>query len=60
VVAIIGAIANIFSAIKEMARTGGNKDRLLYLPDWYYQQELAESVPLKMLFQLPLTRSGYM
>jgi len=44
-VAIIGAVAtitNVISAIKEMARTRGNKDRLFYLPDWYYQRELAD------------------
>ena len=42
---IIGAIAtitNVISAIKEIARTGGSKDRLLYLPDWYYQRELVD------------------
>ena len=41
---IIGAIANVINVIngiKEMA-IGGSKDRLLYLPDWYYQRELVD------------------
>jgi HK97 family phage portal protein len=37
----ISAIANIINAIKEMAKGGSTKNRLMYLSDWYYNKELA-------------------
>ena len=47
-VAIIGAIANVINAIKVIAK-GGNKEKLFYLPDWYYQRELATATDLTSL-----------
>lgn len=38
---IIGAITNFFNVIKEAAKRG-SKEKLLYLPEWYYQRELAD------------------
>lgn len=46
--AIIGAIANIINSVKEAVR-GGSKEKLLYLPDWYYQRELASPSDLTSL-----------
>jgi len=37
----ISAITNIINAIKAMARGGTTQNRLQYLPDWYYERELA-------------------
>jgi len=37
----ISTITNIINAIKAMARGGTTQNRLQYLPDWYYERELA-------------------
>ena len=39
--ATIGILSNLIESVKGMTK-GGNKDRLFYLPDWYYQRELAD------------------
>ena len=40
-VTTISTITNIINAIKAMARGGNTQNRLQYLPDWYYERELA-------------------